>query len=147
MPDKCSKETRSRMMSGIKNKNTKPEIMIRKELFSNGFRYRLHNGKLPGKPDLVLRKYNAAVFIHGCFWHGHNCRYFIWPKSNTEFWREKIKGNKRNDKKVIAKLKEQGYRICIFWECVTRDHDLFPQAMETLQLWLPGDDDFLEIGL
>jgi DNA mismatch endonuclease (patch repair protein) len=147
MPDKCSKETRSRMMSGIKNKNTKPEIMIRKELFANGFRYRLHNGKLPGKPDLVLRKYNAVVFIHGCFWHGHNCRYFVWPKSNTEFWKEKIRNNKKNDKKVIEELKEQGYRICVFWECVTRDHDLFPQAMKQLRAWLPGDDKFLEISL
>jgi DNA mismatch endonuclease (patch repair protein) len=147
MPDKYTKEARSRMMSGIKNKNTKPEIMIRKELFANGFRYRLHNGKLPGKPDLVFRKYNVVVFIHGCFWHGHNCRYFVWPKSNTEFWKEKINGNKKNDKKVIEKLKEQGYRICIFWECVTRNQVLFPKAMKKLLKWLPENNGFLEISL
>jgi DNA mismatch endonuclease (patch repair protein) len=147
MPDKYSKETRSRMMSGIKNKNTKPETMIRKELFRNGFRYRLHNGKLPGKPDLVLKKYMAVVFVQGCFWHGHNCRYFVWPKSNREFWRTKINGNKKNDKKVIKKLKLMGYRICLFWECVTRDHELFPVAMNKLKAWLTGDDYFLEISL
>jgi DNA mismatch endonuclease (patch repair protein) len=135
------------MMSGIKYKNTKPEIMIRKELFKNGFRYRLHNTSLPGKPDMVLRKYMAVIFVHGCFWHGHKCRYFVWPKSNMDFWKQKIKGNKENDKKVIAKLKEQGYRICVFWECVTRDHNLFPQAMETLREWLPGDDGFLEMSI
>jgi DNA mismatch endonuclease (patch repair protein) len=115
MPDKYSKETRSRMMSGIKNKNTKPEIMIRKELFANGFRYRLHNTKLPGKPDLVFKKYNAVVFIHGCFWHRHNCRYFVWPKSNTEFWRNKINGNKKKDKKVIKELQFMGYH---FFHCL-----------------------------
>jgi DNA mismatch endonuclease (patch repair protein) len=147
MPDKFSKETRSRMMSGIKIKNTKPEVMVRKELFRNGFRSRLHNGKLPGKPDLVLKKYMVVIFIHGCFWHGHNCRYFKWPKSNQEFWKEKINGNKKNDRAVIKKLKEQEYRVCIFWECVTRDQELFPMAMKELQAWLPGDDEYLEISL
>jgi DNA mismatch endonuclease (patch repair protein) len=147
MPDKFSKETRSRMMSGIRNKNTKPEIIIRKELFSNGFRYRLHNGKLPGKPDMVFKKHSAVVFIHGCFWHGHGCRYFVWPKSNTEFWREKINGNKKNDKKVIKKLSELGYRICIIWECVTRDPLLFPKAMKKITAWLPGNKTFLEIPI
>jgi DNA mismatch endonuclease (patch repair protein) len=147
MPDKYSKETRSRMMSGIKNKNTKPEIMIRRELFGNGFRYRLHNGKLPGKPDLVLKKYMAIVFIHGCFWHRHNCHYFVWPKSNTEFWREKINGNKRNDQKVIKQLQSMGYRICIFWECVTRDNEMFPKAMKKLVKWLPGKSKFLELSI
>ena len=133
-------------MSGIKNKNTKPETMVRKELFKNGFRYRLHNGKLPGKPDLVLKKYMAVVFVQGCFWHGHKCRYFVWPKSNKEFWRAKINGNKKNDKKVIKRLKSMDYRICLFWECVTRDHVLFPVAMDKLKAWLTGDDYFLEIS-
>jgi DNA mismatch endonuclease, patch repair protein len=147
MPDKCNKETRSRMMSGIKNKNTRPEIMIRKELFGNGFRYRLHNGKLPGKPDLVFKKYMAIVFIHGCFWHRHNCRYFVWPKSNTEFWRKKINGNKRNDQKVIKQLQSMGYRICVFWECVTRDNVLFSKAMKKLLKWLVGKSNFLELSI
>jgi len=147
MPDKYSRETRSRMMSGIKSKNTKPEIMIRRELFGNGFRYRLHNGKLPGKPDLVLKKYMAVVLIHGCFWHRHNCRYFVWPKSNTEFWRKKINGNKRNDQKVLKELKSMGYRVCIFWECVTRDNELFPKAMKKLVKWLSGKNNFLELSI
>jgi len=147
MPDKFSKETRSRMMSGIKNKNTKPEMMIRKELFGNGFRYRLHNGKLPGKPDLVFRKYMAVVFIHGCFWHKHNCRYFVWPKSNTEFWRKKIIGNKRNDQMTIKELQSMGYRICIFWECVTRDRRLFPKAIKKMVKWLTGENKYLELSI
>jgi len=147
MPDKFSKETRSRMMSGIRNKNTKPEIMIRKELFGNGFRYRLHNEKLPGKPDIVFKKHMAIIFIHGCFWHGHNCRYFVWPKSNIEFWREKINGNKKNDKKVIKELHTMGYRICIVWECVTRDQVLFPKAMKKLIAWLLSHRNFLEITI
>ena len=147
MPDKFSKETRSRMMSGIKNKNTKPEIMIRKELFGNGFRYRLHNGKLPGKPDMVFKKYMAVIFIHGCFWHGHDCKYFVWPKSNREFWRDKINGNKKNDKKVIRELHEMGYRICIVWECIIRDHALFPKAMKKIVKWLPGSKNFMEISI
>jgi len=135
------------MMSGIKNKNTKPEIMIRKELFANGFRYRLHNGNLPGKPDLVLKKYMAVVFIHGCFWHRHNCRYFVWPKSNTEFWRKKINGNKKNDQKKINELQSMGYRICIFWECVTRDRILFPKAMKKVVKWLSRKNKFLELSV
>jgi len=147
MPDKFSKETRSRMMSGIKSKNTKPEIMIRKELFGHGFRYRLHNGKLPGKPDMVFRKYLAVVFIHGCFWHGHDCRYFVWPKSNKDFWREKINGNKKNDKKVISELQDMGYRICIVWECITRDQVLFPKAIKKLVSWLVGSKAFMEISI
>jgi DNA mismatch endonuclease (patch repair protein) len=134
-------------MSGIKSKNTKPELMIRHSLFKNGFRYRLHCGNLPGKPDMVFRKYNAVVLIHGCFWHGHNCRYFVWPKSNADFWKAKINGNITNDKKVIAKLKEQGYRICVFWECVSRDSVLFPQALASLAAWLTSTDDFLEVSL
>ena len=147
MPDKFSKETRSRMMSGIKNKNTRPEIMIRQVLFRNGFRYRLHNGKLPGKPDIILKKHMAVIFIHGCFWHKHSCRYFVWPKSNTEFWKKKINGNKLNDQKVIKELQSMGYRICIFWECVTRDNELFLKAIKRLVKWLAGKNKFLELSI
>jgi DNA mismatch endonuclease (patch repair protein) len=147
MPDKFSRETRSRMMSGIKNKNTKPELMIRRELFKSGFRYRLHNSKLPGKPDLVLKKYMAVVLIHGCFWHGHKCRYFKWPKSNVEFWKEKIKGNRKNDRLVTKKLSVLGFRVCIIWECVTRDSELFPLAVGNVKKWLTGTEQFLEIRI
>ena len=147
MPDKFSRETRSRMMSGIKNKNTKPELLIRSELFRKGFRYTLHNGKLPGKPDLVLKKYSAAILINGCFWHGHNCKYFKWPKSNQEFWKSKINGNIQNDIIIKEKLRTMGYRICIFWECVTRDEALFYKNMTKLIKWLHGNRKTLEISL
>jgi len=147
MPDKCSKETRSRMMSGIKNKNTKPELLIRRELFKNGFRYTLHNGKLPGKPDLVLKKYSSVILINGCFWHGHDCKYFKWPKSNIEFWRSKISGNMKNDMIIKEKLYAMGYRICIFWECITRDEKLFQKSMLRLMKWLYGNRKKLEIAL
>lgn len=147
MPDKVTPQIRSRMMSGIKNKNTKPELMVRKALFADGFRYRLSNTKLPGKPDIVLKKYKAVIFVHGCFWHGHSCRYFVWPKSNQEFWQKKIMGNKQNDKTVQEKLHELGYRVCIVWECVTRDKNRFALSMEALKRWLDSSDSFLELSI
>ncbi len=134
-------------MSGIKCKNTKPEIMVRKKLFSDGFRYRLNNAKLPGKPDIALKKYAAVIFVNGCFWHGHNCRYFVWPKSNQEFWKKKILGNKQNDKRVYEKLFELGYRVCVVWECVTRDKAQFPYAMDALETWLGSNDSFMELSI
>ena len=93
MVDVVTPEKRSAMMSGIKGKNTKPEFIVRKALFKRGFRYTLHNKNLPGKPDLVFARYKAVVFVNGCFWHGHNCHLFKWPKSNPEFWKEKITNN------------------------------------------------------
>ena len=101
MVDVVSKEKRSKMMSGIRYKDTKPEIIIRKALHAKGFRYSLHNNKLPGKPDIVLPKYNAIIFIHGCFWHQHNCHLFKWPSTRPEFWQNKISGNKERDKQNI----------------------------------------------
>jgi len=107
--DRHSKETRSYNMSQIKGKNTKPEILVRKFLFANGFRYRLHDKKLQGKPDIVLRKYNTVIFVHGCFWHGHNgCKKFVIPKTRTDFWLNKINTNISNDNKNIETLKKDG---------------------------------------
>lgn len=120
MADIVDKKTRSRMMSGIRGKNTKPEIIIRKALFSKGFRYRLHDRKLPGKPDLVLPKYHSVILINGCFWHGHDCYLFKLPESNTEFWKNKIVQNCQNDKKAIAELKRMGWRVLTIWECAIR---------------------------
>ena len=147
MPDKCSKEARSRMMSGIKNKNTKLELLIRRELFKKGFRYTLHNRKLPGKPDLVLKKYSSVILINGCFWHGHKCNYFKWPKSNKQFWYDKINRNIQNDIIIKEKLQVMGYRICVFWECVTRNDKLFHKNMLRLIKWLYGNRKTLEITL
>ena len=99
MTDVVNKQTRSRMMSGIKSKNTKPELIIRKALFKKGFRFKLHDKSLPGKPDLVLPKYDAVIFIHGCFWHQHNCHLFKWPSTRPEFWETKIHRNVEVDKR------------------------------------------------
>lgn len=118
MADVHEPEVRSYNMSRIKGKNTKPEILVRKFLHTNGFRYGLHNKKLPGKPDLVLRKYKTVIFVHGCFWHGHEeCRYFVIPKTRTQWWIDKINKNKENDTKHIEKLKYSGWNIIIIWEC------------------------------
>ncbi|AYZ36739.1 DNA mismatch endonuclease Vsr [Chryseobacterium indologenes] len=118
MTDVHSKEIRSYNMSKIKGKDTKPEILVRKFLFAEGFRYRLHSKKLPGTPDIVLNKYKTVVFIHGCFWHGHNnCKYYVIPKTKTEWWLEKIEKNKANDKANIVKLEQKGWKVIIVWEC------------------------------
>lgn len=116
--DKHSKEVRSYNMSKIKSKDTKPELLVRKYLFSKGFRYRLHNKKLPGTPDLVLPKYKTAIFINGCFWHGHNnCKYFVIPKTRTEWWLEKISRNIERDTENKKILTELGWKIMEIWEC------------------------------
>lgn len=118
MTDVHDKETRSYNMSRIKGRNTKPEMLVRKFLFSNGFRYRLYDKKLPGKPDIVLPKYKTVIFINGCFWHGHEgCKFFVTPKTRTEWWLEKINGNIENDTVKIQKLKELGWRVIVIWEC------------------------------
>lgn len=104
-------------MSQIKSTNTKPEIKLRKALFAAGFRYSLNGKKLPGKPDLVLTKYKTVIFVNGCFWHGHqDCRYFVMPKTRTEFWSEKISGNNERDQRNNALLKEEGWNIITVWE-------------------------------
>lgn len=118
MADVHEPETRSYNMSQIQAKDTKPEMMVRKFLHANGFRYRLHVKDLPGKPDLVLPKYNSVIFVHGCFWHAHeDCEYFRLPKTRTEWWKEKLYGNKERDEKNIEKLKKEGWNVIVIWEC------------------------------
>lgn len=118
MADVHSPETRSYNMSQIRGKNTKPEEMVRKYLFAQGFRYRKNDKKLPGKPDIVLPKYHTCIFVNGCFWHAHEgCKYFVWPKNNADFWEEKITGNVRRDNDNIHKLSQQGWNIITVWEC------------------------------
>lgn len=118
MADVHTPEQRSYNMSRIHSKNTKPEELVRKFLFSQGFRYRKNDAKLPGKPDIVLPKYKAVIFVNGCFWHGHEgCRYFVWPKNNAEFWKEKITGNIQRDKHNHQLLSNQGWRVIEIWEC------------------------------
>lgn len=121
MSDVHSKEVRSYNMSRIKGKNTKPEEIVRKYLFSQGFRYRKNDAKLPGKPDIVLPKYHTVIFVNGCFWHHHEgCKYFVWPKNNAEFWKDKIDRNVERDKKNIVEIEEKGWRVIIVWECVLK---------------------------
>lgn len=118
MADVHSKETRSYNMSKIKGKDTKPEMLVRKFLFANGFRYRLHDKKLPGKPDIVLPKYKTLIFVNGCFWHGHqDCKYFVIPKTRTEWWLNKINTTIANDKKVVESLRNDGWKTIVIWEC------------------------------
>jgi DNA mismatch endonuclease (patch repair protein) len=128
MADVHSVKIRSYNMSRIRSKDTKPEMLVRKFLFSRGFRYRLHDKKLPGKPDIVLCRFKTVIFVHGCFWHGHNgCRYFTIPKTRTEWWLSKITRNIENDNKSILALKNAGYQVITVWEC-----DLKINALETL---------------
>lgn len=105
-------------MSCIHNKDTKPEEMVRKYLFSHGFRYRKNDARLPGKPDIVLPKYKTVIFVNGCFWHKHEgCKYFVWPKNHADFWKEKIMSNVHRDRKTYAKLQDMNWKVYIIWEC------------------------------
>jgi DNA mismatch endonuclease, patch repair protein len=116
--DVQNKATRSYNMSCIRAKNTRPEMLVRKFLHAQGFRYTLHNKKLPGKPDIVLPKHKTIIFIHGCFWHGHkNCKFFVVPKTRTEWWLNKINSNIANDTRAVKALKKEGWRIIHLWEC------------------------------
>lgn len=116
--DKLSKEQRHRCMSAIKGRDTKPELLVRKFLFSRGFRYRLNHPQLPGHPDIVLLKYRTVIFVNGCFWHGHKgCRFFVPPKTNAEFWRNKIERNRNRDKEERQKLASMGWHCITVWEC------------------------------
>lgn len=118
MADVHSKETRSYNMSRIRSKDTKPELLVRKFLHKNGFRYRLHVKYLPGKPDIVLPKYKTIIFIHGCFWHGHEgCKYYVVPKTRTEWWLHKIGSNTTNDTNSEKLLTAAGWNIIKIWEC------------------------------
>lgn len=119
--DTVDSKVRSRMMSGIKAKNTKPEMLVRRYLHSMGFRYKLHNSSLPGKPDIVLPKYRTIVFVHGCFWHRHSgCMLAYTPKSNVEAWQKKFETNVARDKKVLAELANTDWQVLIIWECDLR---------------------------
>lgn len=116
--DNHSKEIRSYNMSRIRSTNSGPEDIVRKYIFSKGLRYRKNVKTLPGKPDVVLKKYKTVIFVNGCFWHGHKgCRYFVMPKSNTEYWNKKITGNVERDRNVIAQLEELGWNVITVWEC------------------------------
>lgn len=117
MADNHSKDIRSKNMSHIRSKNTKPEELVRKYLFSKGFRYRKNVKQLPGCPDIVLPKYKTVIFVNGCFWHKHDCPRFVWPSSNQEYWTPKILKNVERDKSNAAALNAMGWRVITVWEC------------------------------
>lgn len=128
-------------MSRIKGKNTKPELQVRKFLFSKGFRYRLHDKKLPGKPDIVLPKFKTVIFVHGCFWHGHDgCSYFVIPKTRTDWWLTKIKRNKELDKANIEKLKNLGWNVINVFECELKKTSFTASLNELLKTLLSHDN-------
>lgn len=139
--------TRSRMMAGIKSRNTKPELLIRSLLHNRGFRFRLHVKDLPEKSDIVLPKYHSVIFINGCFWHGHQeCHLFRLPATRTEFWQEKIYRNQTNDSRAIDLLLANNWRVCIVWECSIRGAKKDPEkVISTIAEWLTGDELFLEV--
>lgn len=120
MVDVHTPAQRSRNMAAIRSKNSKPELVLRRALHGRGFRFRLHSKALPGKPDVVLRRYHTAIFVHGCFFHGHECPAFKWPRTRTKFWREKIEQNQSRDIRVKKILKELGWRVTVIWECELR---------------------------
>ena len=120
MTDNWDKKTRSRVMASIQSKNTKLEVGVRRRLFSMGFRYRLHSKKLRGKPDLIFPKYQAIIFVHGCFWHYHGCQLSRIPKTRSTWWKQKLEGNKKRDWDVLHSLMEDGWRVLIIWECSVR---------------------------
>lgn len=150
MADIVSPERRSKNMSAIRSKDTKPEIYLRKLLFAAGYRYRIAEKSVAGHPDVFLRKYNAAIFVHGCFWHRHSgCKYAYSPKSRVEFWENKFTNNLKRDETVKLELSQQGIRQLIVWECTIKRMQKIPQFKEeiirTITDFLLSDQVFLEI--
>ena len=147
MADVVDAATRSRMMSGIRGKNTKPELLIRKALHARGFRYRLHCKDLPGNPDLCLPKYRAVIFVHGCFWHGHDCHLFKWPQTRSDFWREKIGRNRAVDSLALAALAEAGWRVASIWECALKGRSKLglDEVAQRVSDWVRSDLQSLDI--
>jgi DNA mismatch endonuclease (patch repair protein) len=145
--DIVDQKTRSRMMSGIRGKNTIPELALRRALHARGFRFRLHSDKVAGRPDLVLPKYGAVVFVHGCFWHRHDgCRYTTIPATRPEFWRAKFEANVARDSAVRIKLLEKGWRVATVWECALRKPKQVEASTEDLSIWLRSEELQIEIG-
>jgi DNA mismatch endonuclease, patch repair protein len=145
MADIVDSAMRSRMMAGIRSRNTRPEIALRSSLHKRGLRFRLHVSNLPGKPDLVLPRFSAAIFVHGCFWHRHaNCRYTSVPSTRTEFWQVKFADNVKRDLKNRTLLLEMGWRVALVWECSLRSE--IDPVSDAVYHWLKDDNDaFLEI--
>lgn len=147
MVDIVSKGTRSRMMSGIRGKDTRPEILIRSLLHRKGFRFRLHDRRLAGRPDIVLPKHKAVIEVRGCFWHGHDCHLFVWPSTRKGFWKEKIGQNRKRDSRNMMKIQELGWKTLIVWECAVKGKRRLPvsELGKTIENWLLYDSSNAEI--
>ena len=147
MSDIVDQQTRSRMMSGIRGKDTKPELALRRALHARGFRFRLHSKKVHGRPDLALPMYRAVVFVHGCFWHRHEgCRYATTPATRSEFWQAKFAANVARDSVVRGALLDEGWRVATIWECALRKPEQVSVAADRLAEWLVAVGDTLELG-
>ena len=148
MTDVVDPKVRSRMMSGIQGRDTKPELIIRRGLHQLGFRYRLHDKKLPGKPDLVFPQYRAVIFVNGCFWHKHQCHLFKWPSTRKAFWREKISGNAERDKRNRAECEQRGWKVLVVWECALKGRTRRQPAevQHTIANWLQYDETSADIA-
>ena len=139
MADNHSKDVRSKNMSHIRSKDTKPEVKVRKYLFQQGFRYRKNDARLPGKPDIVLPKYKTVIFVNGCFWHKHNCPDFKWPSSNEDYWRPKILRNVERDEKNYQILREAGWKVITIWECQLKSRE-FERIMNDIMKQIKGNN-------
>ena len=144
--DNLTQADRSRTMSRVRSTNTKPEIVVRRILHGLGLRFRLHRADLPGKPDIVLTRHRTIVLVHGCFWHGHECPLFKWPATRAEFWHDKIKKNRENDRRAIDSLLTEGWRVCVVWECSVRGAGKdIDGLVQRLADWIGGAEPFMEI--
>jgi len=144
--DIVSTEKRSEMMSGIRGKDTRPEMRVRKALFAGGYRYRLHRTNLPGTPDIVLPGRRVAIFVNGCFWHGHSgCSLAKVPGTRTEFWKEKFESNRQRDKVAVEALRVAGWRVLVVWECFTRSCKTEEALMQPLAQWIESSSPIGEL--
>ena len=147
MPDIVDSQTRSRMMAGIRSRDTRPETSVRSALHRRGYRFRLHHPRLPGKPDLAFTSRRAVIMVHGCFWHGHRCNLFKWPSTRPVFWRTKIHRNRERDTEVRHALESLGWRILVVWECSLkgRTRKPFEEVVDSISLWLDAGSAHAEI--
>lgn len=142
MSDVVDTATRGAMMSGIRAKNTRPELIIRSGLHRAGYRFRLHRKDIPGNPDIVLRRHSALIFVHGCFWHGHDCHLFRWPSTRPEFWKIKIEANRARDEKVLRRLSDTRWRVAQVWECALKGKQrlVLDVLLDRLCGWIEGKE-------
>lgn len=148
MNERTPKEVRSRIMASVKGRNTTPEMLVRKALFSKGFRYRLHVGTLPGRPDIVLKRWKVVILVDGCFWHGHGCSRSRIPRSNADYWKKKLAGNMARDQANIQALIDLGWRVCRVWTCALQGQraEEVAQLAEEIALWIVRGGVFKSCG-